>query len=377
MKLFKQTPTIDFVSKFKFFKYISISLVVVSFLAFIILGLNYGVDFSGGTEAQIRFDRNLNTEEIRNALSSFGRISLQKFEGRDDEFLIRMPGVSIIDETEVDSFISSLKSKVAGKAEITKQHFDVDVGDRIELWFDASVDDNVIVEVARKNEVPVTGTVEYSRVGQRHIYKIMLESITNKMINVLNSDLDVETEIQRVDLVGPRVGEKLRQSAFISVIFALMAILIYIALRFNYQFAPGAVAALAHDVLIVLGIFSVFRVPFDLTIVAALLTTVGYSLNDTIVVYDRIRENWNNSKKGANVPEKINTSINETLSRTLLTSVTTLLVLITLLIIGGGIIRGFALAMTLGVFVGTYSSIFVASPVTIAIENYLKKREAR
>ncbi len=377
MKLFKQTPTIDFVSKFKFFKYISISLVVVSFLAFIILGLNYGVDFSGGTEAQIRFDRNLNTEEIRNALSSFGRISLQKFEGRDDEFLIRMPGVSIIDETEVDSFISSLKSKVAGKAEITKQHFDVDVGDRIELWFDASVDDNVIVEVARKNEVPVTGTVEYSRVGQRHIYKIMLESITNKMLNVLDSELGVETEIQRVDLVGPRVGEKLRQSAFISVIFALMAILIYIALRFNYQFAPGAVAALAHDVLIVLGIFSVFRVPFDLTIVAALLTTVGYSLNDTIVVYDRIRENWNNSKKGANVPEKINTSINETLSRTLLTSVTTLLVLITLLIIGGGIIRGFALAMTLGVFVGTYSSIFVASPVTIAIENYLKKREAR
>lgn len=377
MKLFKQTPTIDFVSKFKFFKYVSISLVVISFLAFIILGLNYGVDFSGGTEAQIRFDRNLKTEDIRNALSSFGRISLQKFEGRDDEFLIRMSGVSIIDEEEVDSFINSLKSEVAGEAEIIKQHFDVDVGDRIELWFDASVDDDVIIETARKNEVPVTGTIEYSRVGKRHIYKIMLESITNRMLNILNSELDVETEIQRVDLVGPRVGEKLRQSAFISIIFALMAILIYIALRFNYQFAPGAVAALTHDVLIVLGIFSVFRVPFDLTIVAALLTTVGYSLNDTIVVYDRIRENWNNSKKGADVPEKINTSINETLSRTLLTSVTTLLVLLTLLFIGGGIIRGFALAMTLGVFVGTYSSIFVASPVTIAIENYLKKREAR
>ena len=178
-----------------------------------------------------------------------------------------------------------------------------------------------------------------------------------------------------MELVGPKVGEKLRFSALQSALYSLIAILIYIAFRFNLQFAPGAVISLFHDVMITVGIWALFRIPFDLTIVAALLTIIGYSINDTIVIYDRIRENWNNAKKGATLMEKLNTSINETLSRTILTSSVTLVAVLALLFFGGETIRGFALAMCLGIVIGTYSSIFIASPITLIFEKYLNREK--
>ncbi len=177
---------------------------------------------------------------------------------------------------------------------------------------------------------------------------------------------DETVEKRRVEFVGPQVGEELTEQGGLAVLYALIGILIYVALRFEYRFSLGAVAALVHDVIITLGVFSLLQVEFDLTVLAAILAVIGYSLNDTIVVFDRIRENFRKMRKGS--PEQImNASINQTLSRTLMTSGTTMLVLLALFFLGGEIIHSFALALIIGVFVGTYSSIFVAGALSLAL----------
>ncbi len=173
-------------------------------------------------------------------------------------------------------------------------------------------------------------------------------------------------EMRRVEFVGPQVGEELTEDGGLAMLYALLGILIYVALRFQMRFSIGAIAALVHDVIITMGVFSVLQMNFDLTVLAALLAVIGYSLNDTIVVFDRIRENFHKMRK-ANPIEVMNASLNQTLSRTIMTSVTTLLVLTALFLVGGEIIHGFSTALIIGVLVGTYSSIFVASPVTLAL----------
>jgi preprotein translocase subunit SecF len=173
-----------------------------------------------------------------------------------------------------------------------------------------------------------------------------------------------KAELRRVEFVGPQVGDELTEQGGLAMLYALIGILIYVALRFEYRFAVGSVIALVHDVLITIGVFSLFQIEFDLPVLAAVLAVIGYSLNDTIVVYDRIRENFRRIRKGT--PEKIiNISLNQTLSRTLVTSLTTLLVLIALFIFGGEIIHGFAFALIVGVIIGTYSSIYVASSAVL------------
>lgn len=369
----KNRKMIDFVGKFKLFGTLSAVLVVVSVVLFLTMGLNYGVDFAGGTEIQVKID-GMDTDELRDIVSEFGKVDIQKFEGKENEFLLRFLNISMVDDDTINKFIDGAKSTYP-EAKLTRKHFDSQVGDRIEMWFDREVDQEKLTPLFAEHNIPATGKIEYKKVGDRHIYRVMLQGLTNKIISTVTETSGKTTELMRVELVGPKVGKRLRYSAFQAVLYALIAILIYIALRFNFHFAPGAVVALTHDVLITLGIWALFGIQFDLTIVAALLTIVGYSLNDTIVIYDRIRENWKNPRKGANVAEKINTSINETLSRTLLTSITTLVVLIALLVFGGGTIGGFALAMTLGVVVGTYSSMFIASPVTVLVEKYINKEK--
>jgi len=173
-------------------------------------------------------------------------------------------------------------------------------------------------------------------------------------------------EMRRVEFVGPQVGEELTEQGGLAMLYALFGILIYVSLRFQWRFALGSIAALVHDVLITLGVFSLFRIEFDLTVLAALLAVIGYSLNDTIVVFDRIRENFRKLRKGS-PSDVVNSSINQTLSRTIMTSLTTLLVLTALFVFGGEIIHSFAFALIVGVVIGTYSSIYVASTVTLAL----------
>ena len=190
--------------------------------------------------------------------------------------------------------------------------------------------------------------------------------LSTNIILLLNEQSGEKLDIRRVDFVGPQVGEELREDGGLAVLYALIAILIYVSLRFEYRFSFGAVAALIHDVIITLGVFSILQLEFDLSVLAAILAVIGYSLNDTIVVFDRIRENFRKIRKRTAL-EITNTSINQTISRTLMTSVTTLLVLISLYVFGGEVIESFAIALIIGVIVGTYSSIYVASGTALAL----------
>lgn len=189
---------------------------------------------------------------------------------------------------------------------------------------------------------------------------------STQVMEILDSGYGKTGDLRRIEFVGPQVGDELTEDGGLALIYSLLCILMYVAWRFEYRFALGSVAALGHDVIVTLGIFSLFRMSFDLTVLAALLAVIGYSLNDTIVVYDRIRENFRKIRKGS--PEEVmNVSLNQTLNRTMVTSLTTLLVLFALAILGGELIHNFAIALIIGVLVGTYSSIYIASPIVLGL----------
>ncbi len=190
--------------------------------------------------------------------------------------------------------------------------------------------------------------------------------LSSKVLETINDKTADTADLRRIEFVGPQVGDELAEDGGLALLYSIFGILLYVAWRFEWKFALGSVTALVHDVIITLGFFSLFGMEFDLTVLAAILAVIGYSLNDTIVVYDRIRENFRKFRKGD--PESImNISLNQTLSRTLMTSITTILVLIALALLGGEIIHNFAIALLLGVLIGTYSSIYVASPVVLAL----------
>ncbi|MDB4470901.1 protein translocase subunit SecF, partial [Deltaproteobacteria bacterium] len=189
-------------------------------------------------------------------------------------------------------------------------------------------------------------------------------TLGNEVLDTLRQDFDGEIQLRRIEFVGPQVGDELKEQGGLAMLMALGLVMLYVAFRFQLKFSVGAVAALIHDVIITLGLFSFFHWDFDLTVLAAVLAVIGYSLNDTIVVSDRIRENFRKLRK-ADPVSTINISLSETLSRTLVTSMTTLLVLIALNFFGGELIHGFSLALIIGVVVGTYSSIYVAANVLL------------
>jgi len=244
-------------------------------------------------------------------------------------------------------------------------------GTLIELGFDQAVElapirDALAAEQFDDSVVQHFGTARdvLIRIGLRE--DLSQADLSTIAIDAIRASSVSEPQIRRVEFVGPRVGEELREQGGLAMLIALGAILIYVMLRFEIRFAVGSVAALVHDVVITVGVFSVIGLQFDLTVLAAVLAVIGYSLNDTIVVFDRIRENFRKLRKGTPVGV-VNTSLNQTLARTLMTSFTTLLVLIILFLLGGEIIRGFAAALTIGVLIGTYSSIYVASTTILAL----------
>lgn len=206
------------------------------------------------------------------------------------------------------------------------------------------------------------------------------DEISNKILSALQAGSDNQVSLRRAEFVGPQVGEELIVDGWLAMLYAMIGILIYVAFRFEYRFAVGAVVGLVHDVLITLGFFSVFWLEFNLTVLAAMLTIIGYSLNDSIVISDRIRENFRKLRKATTL-EVMNVSINETLSRTIMTGTTTLMVLVAFYILGGEAIHGFSIALIIGVIVGTYSSVYIASPIALALgvskADYLLSKEGR
>ncbi len=279
---------IDFMGKRYVASILSAVLLVVSVGSLVFNGLNWGLDFTGGSLVEVSYESRVEAEEIRQFLEAegFENGTVQYF-GTDSEILIRMPPQEIADQSNRgDLVLSKLR------------------------------------------------------------------------------EADASVTMRQSSFVGPAVGDELAEDGGLALLTALIVVMFYILFRFTKQFAVGAVTALAHDVFIVIGFFSVFQWSVDLTVLAALLAVIGYSLNDTIVVSDRIRENFRKIRRGAAV-EVINQSLNQTLGRTLVTSLTTLFVLLALLVAGGEVIRGFALALSIGVAVGTYSSIYVAANVLL------------
>nr|VFK41091.1 MAG: protein translocase subunit secF [Candidatus Kentron sp. SD]VFK46843.1 MAG: protein translocase subunit secF [Candidatus Kentron sp. SD] len=291
MQLFNKTSSIDFIGQRKYAMVFSTILILISLISLFVRGIDFGIDFTGGTIVEVGYPEPADLADTRARLENIGFVGavVQHF-GTTRDVLIRLPPRGEMDKA----------------------------------------------------------------------------TLSTRMIRELQVAAGVELDLRRVEFVGPQVGEELTEQGGLAMLIALGAILAYVALRFEYRFAIGSVAALIHDVIITLGVFSVFSLEFDLTVLAAILAVIGYSLNDTIVVFDRIRENFRKMRKGTPIGI-LNQSLNQTLARTLITSLTTMLVLVTLFFLGGKLIHGFSTALIIGVLIGTYSSIYVASTTVLAL----------
>ncbi|MEM9530114.1 MAG: protein translocase subunit SecF [Pseudomonadota bacterium] len=291
MEILKKQTNINFMGQRKLAWAISLIVLAICVGSLATRGLNFGLDFTGGTLLELEYPNDVNLPQVRSALADAGYPDavVQTF-GAPNDIVVRLATLAEADSAEV----------------------------------------------------------------------------SNQVVETLEAASGEELDLRRVEFVGPQVGEELAEKGGLAMIYALIGILLYIIFRFQWKFSVGAVLALVHDVVIVVGIFSILQVGFDLTVLAAILAVIGYSLNDTIVVYDRIRENFRTLRKGEPV-DIFNTSINQMLARTLMTSLTTLLVLLSLFFLGGEIIHSFALALIIGVIVGTYSSIYVAGSSLILL----------
>ena len=311
LKLVPDQTAIEF-TKMRFVAMaVSAVLMVGSVFALMTMGLNFGIDFRGGVTVEVADSEPIDVGEVRDAIGALnlGNVKVQEiqdFAGSDDAVVVFVE-MQEADESEIE---------------------------------------NAEADLERANE----------NAQQRAAAQVQ---------DALRTLLGDDMEIRKIDVVGPTVSGELVQKGAIAVVLAIGMMLLYIWFRFEWQFSLGAIAALVHDVVITMGLFAVTQLEFNLAIIAALLTIVGYSMNDTVVVYDRVRENLRKYKKKP-LEDLLNISINETLSRTIMTSVTTLLALGALAIFGGTVLRGFTLAMIWGVLIGTYSSVFVASPFLLA-----------
>lgn len=378
MEIIKPGINIDFLGKRKLFYMLSGAVCAISVASLLTLGLNFGIDFTGGSEIQLSFSQDPGASAVRDAVTAIGfrHPEVQQFgesHGKVD-YLVRIrEQVTLIDDAKSAAVRAALEAEAASLGAL-KRFDPADSGDRIYLKFDKKSDPDAIAKILADHDL-LEAKVEQTGHPQDFAYTATLQEIQSKITADLKKAFgDGFDQVTRAQIVGPKAGKRLRNDGALSVLVALGAILLYIAVRFDFRFAPGAILALIHDITVTLGVFSIFShwLEFSLSTIAALLTIVGYSLNDTIVVFDRIRENFDYSRE-KDLEKLVNQSINETLSRTVLTSVTTLFVVSALFIWGGGLIRTFAAALTCGVIVGTYSSVAIASPTVLRMNELLPK----
>jgi len=394
---FKPTK-IDFLGYSRAAYMASAMAVIASLVLVVVPGLRYGIDFIGGTNVIARFTSDVTVNEVRDAVASMGitDASVQQFGADDDvSFLVQTQQTTTMSDERLALVNTTVEATVAG----TTVEFDAASGDRVYLRVpvaefetngsgEAISNDDSLALTSRANEIASELTAALLAAGfdgasvesygavRDHRFVVQIQAMQQWFEESFQTTFAERFEaIDRVETVGPRVGRQLRDDGVAAILISMVCILLYIAFRFDLRYAPGAVLALAHDVIITLGLFAVLRQEISLPIIAALLTIIGYSLNDTIINFDRIRENLV-SGSGETLAQVVNRSVNECLSRTLLTSATTLISVIVIFIFGGGLIRTFALALLIGVVVGTYSSIFISNPLMIAMTNYLEKRAA-
>lgn len=314
MKIFDKQTHIDFIGTRRIPVAMSILLIIATFVLLFTRGLNFGLDFTGGTLVELHYAEPVQVAPIRKQLADAGLTDtvVQHF-GTSRDIMVRIP-------VRKDSASSTLS--------------------------------NQVVEILRNN---VGEKLVVSRPGKAQQCSRQENKVSNCQI-----------QVRRVEFVGPQVGEELTEQGGLAMLYTLIAVLVYIMFRFEWRFAVGAIIAISHDVLLTFGFFSLLQLEFSLSVLAAILAVLGYSLNDTIVVFDRIRENFRKIRKSTTV-EIMNTSINQTLSRTIITSSTTMLTVLALFVFGGEIIHGFSIALMVGIVVGTYSSIYVATPAVLAM----------
>ena len=351
--------------------------VLVLLGAFVWPRLNYGVDFAGGTELQIRFNKPVEASEVREEIgkTGFGDPTVQVYGPPEErQFLVRVERIALLTPEKAEQVHAALTAALPG---LRTFRFDPDVGDKLDLTFKQPVDAaRLKAAVEQAGVQPKEIRPLSSREGQDHEYTVIAQGPGDKIGSALREKFGQDqVEVVRTEYVGPQVGKQLRIDGILAVLYAMGMILIYVGLRFDFRFSPGVVIALIHDAIITLGFFVVTRHEFNLTSITVILTVVGYSVNDTIVVYDRIRENAKRFK-GRPLREIVNLSINEMLGRTILTSGATALSLLGLLIYGVGTISDFAAAMLVGIISGTYSTWYIASPMTIWLEEHLDQRRA-
>jgi preprotein translocase subunit SecF len=339
--------------------------------------LNYGVDFAGGTELQVHFKQAVEAGEIRNLVTAqgFGEPTVQEYGNKEDhQFLIRVERIALLTPEKAEQIKADVQQALP---ELASFRFDPETGDKIDFTFKHPVDEARLRAAVEKSGTPVKDVRPLlSREGKDSEYTILTQGTGDKIGSALREKYGADqAEVVRTDYVGPQVGKQLRIDGILAVLYAMGMILIYVGFRFDFRFSPGVVIALIHDAIITLGFFVVSRHEFNLTSITVILTVVGYSVNDTIVVYDRIRENAKRHK-GKPLRDLINLSINEMLGRTILTSGATALSLVGLIVYGVGTIQDFALAMLVGIISGTYSTWYIASPMTIWIEEHMAQRKA-
>ncbi len=349
-------------------------LATLSLVSLFYPGPNYGIDFAGGTEVQLQFKGDTAPGEIRNALEEAGysRPDVISVEGTDNEYIIRVREVSSLPADQADKIRESLDF-ILGE-DVVREMKVSPGGDKITLRVSGEVDEQQLLEALEAGGAHVRSV--NSLAGSRDPrYEAQLVGVADELLTSLQKalvDRAPETPL-RVEWVGPKAGQQLRDAAIQSFLYAIAFIMLYVAFRFDLRFAPGGVIAMFHDALITLGIYVLLQKEVNLTTVAALLTIMGYSINDTIVVYDRIRENMVRVRDKS-LRELINISTSQTLSRTIITSLTTLLSVGAFFFLGTGVIQDIAFALGIGIVIGTFSSIFIAAPITELMDRRLFSR---
>jgi preprotein translocase subunit SecF len=376
MRIFENLK-IDFLGKRRIFYVVSAMLFLLGFLNIVFRGLEFGIDFKGGTEIVLQFERPVDIAEMRTYVDNIGLGTMEvKTFGGETGILIRTELQNIPPEVFpqiVEGIDEVINTRYAG---VPREILDTTMSTITYQFPNADTTDRIIDQVNFAGFQASRATEEYNNtqmIVSVGISEWIKENLRERMP-------ENPFTVLREDQVGPKIGAELKQDALIAIFLSLIVILVYLAFRFKFIFALGAVVALFHDVLITLGLFSLLyglipglNLEIDLTIVAAFLTLVGYSINDTVVVFDRVRENLK-IHKTMPIKDLLNMSINRTMNRTILTSGTTLLAIIVLFIFGGEVLRAFAFALTFGILIGTYSSIFVASALILEYSDRSKKK---
>jgi len=379
MQLFKQVPTYDIIGQRRFWVTLSVVLnvAVLSYPAF--GKLNWGVDFAGGTEIQVQFASTVDVSEVRKVVegAGFTDANIQEFgDPKEHEYLVRVGRASLFKDAEFASHVepkirANLPGLAPGAAGVEYKEVE---GDHVTV---TSQGEGLTNEGVRKAfEASGLHIQDVRAITEGRQYSVIFRGVSDKVEGVLDAKFAAQKPvIRRVEQVGAAVGAELKWSALKALVFAILLILAYVAVRFDFTFGVGAIVSLIHDALIVVGAYFIGGFELNTNTIAVTLTIIGYSVNDTVIIYDRIRENLT-KHKGRDLEKLINESINETLSRSIITHFTTLLSVMGLMIFTVGTLREFSMAMAVGVITGTYSSVFIASPIVIWMTAYMKNRKA-